>query len=99
MANVDGCVLDIVAELTGTKSKPLYILSFDSLASNHNCPLIGFNGAVVLENTVCESGFIYAGVPAKKIKPISPEVFKNTVSRIADNYLMYAGWFNVSDTE
>jgi carbonic anhydrase/acetyltransferase-like protein (isoleucine patch superfamily) len=56
-------------------------------------------GAVVLENTICESGFIYAGVPAKKIKPISPDVFKNTVSRIADNYLMYSGWFNTSDIE
>jgi len=50
-------------------------------------------GAVVLENTICESGYIYAGVPARKIKPISPEVFKNTVSRIANNYLMYSGWF------
>jgi carbonic anhydrase/acetyltransferase-like protein (isoleucine patch superfamily) len=50
-------------------------------------------GAVVLEKSICESGFIYAGVPAKKIKPISPEVFKNNVSRIANNYLMYAGWF------
>jgi carbonic anhydrase/acetyltransferase-like protein (isoleucine patch superfamily) len=50
-------------------------------------------GAVVLENSRLESGHIYAGVPAKKVKAISPETFKNTIERIADNYVMYAGWF------
>lgn len=50
-------------------------------------------GSVVLENSILESGFIYAGVPAKKIKPLSAEEFKNTISRIADNYVMYAEWF------
>ncbi len=50
-------------------------------------------GAVVLEHTVCESGYIYAGVPAKKIKPLDPEVFQQNISRIAQNYHMYAGWF------
>jgi carbonic anhydrase/acetyltransferase-like protein (isoleucine patch superfamily) len=50
-------------------------------------------GAVVLEKTHCESGFIYAGVPAKKVKALSPEVFRQNISRIADNYLMYASWF------
>lgn len=50
-------------------------------------------GAVVLEKTICESGFIYAGVPARKVKALSPEVFSQNISRIAHNYLMYAGWF------
>lgn len=50
-------------------------------------------GAVVLEKTICESGFIYAGVPAKKVKALSPEIFRQNISRIANNYLMYAGWF------
>jgi carbonic anhydrase/acetyltransferase-like protein (isoleucine patch superfamily) len=27
----------------------------------------------VLEGTKLESGFLYAGIPAKKIKPISPK--------------------------
>ena len=53
-------------------------------------------GAVVLENSHLESGFIYAGIPAKKIKPLSPEVFKDTIERIADNYVMYSGWFKES---
>jgi carbonic anhydrase/acetyltransferase-like protein (isoleucine patch superfamily) len=50
-------------------------------------------GAVVLENTVCESGFVYAGVPAKKVKALSPELFKDQIQRIANNYLMYSDWF------
>ncbi len=52
-------------------------------------------GAVVLENSRLEAGHLYAGVPAKKIKPISPEQFQNTVQRIANNYVMYADWFRV----
>lgn len=50
-------------------------------------------GAVVLENSHLESGHIYAGVPVKKVKELSPDTFKNTVERIANNYLMYSGWF------
>ena len=50
-------------------------------------------GAVVLENSVLESGHIYAGVPAKKIKKISPELFKDSIERIANNYVMYSEWF------
>lgn len=50
-------------------------------------------GAVVLENTRVESGSIYAGVPAKKVKEVSTEQMKNIVERIANNYVMYAGWF------
>src|ERR1700743_71054 len=30
-------------------------------------------GAIVLEKTICESGYLYAGIPAKKIKPLTPE--------------------------
>ena len=50
-------------------------------------------GAVVLENAHLESGFIYAGVPAKKVKPLSIEQFKDMIERIADNYVMYSSWF------
>ena len=50
-------------------------------------------GAVVLENSLLESGHIYAGVPAKKVKAISAETFKDTIERIANNYVMYADWF------
>ena len=50
-------------------------------------------GAVLLENTRVESGSIYAGVPAKKLKQLSPEQFETLNQRIADNYVMYASWF------
>ncbi|MEM9885078.1 MAG: gamma carbonic anhydrase family protein [Bacteroidota bacterium] len=50
-------------------------------------------GAVVLENSHLESGSIYAGVPAKKVKDLSPTQFKDSVARIANNYVMYASWF------
>ena len=50
-------------------------------------------GAVVLEGTKVEPGSIYAGVPAKKVKEISPELQKGEVERIANNYVMYSGWF------
>lgn len=50
-------------------------------------------GAVVLENTVVEAGSIYAGVPAKKVKDISQELIKGEIDRIANNYVMYSGWF------
>ncbi len=50
-------------------------------------------GAVILENTTCESGSIYAGVPAKKVKDISQELIHNEINRIANNYVMYSGWF------
>jgi carbonic anhydrase/acetyltransferase-like protein (isoleucine patch superfamily) len=50
-------------------------------------------GAVVLENTIVEPGTIYAGVPAKKVKDISQEKISGEIDRIANNYLMYSGWF------
>ncbi len=50
-------------------------------------------GAVVLENMQCESGSIYAGVPAKKVKDISQELIQGEINRIAENYVMYSGWF------
>ncbi|MBK0381426.1 gamma carbonic anhydrase family protein [Pedobacter sp. SD-b] len=49
-------------------------------------------GAIVLEKTVCESGYLYAGIPAKKIKPISDEQ-REMLKKLPHNYVMYAGWF------
>jgi carbonic anhydrase/acetyltransferase-like protein (isoleucine patch superfamily) len=50
-------------------------------------------GAVVLEGTKVEAGSIYAGVPAKKVKDINQELIQGEIDRIANNYLMYSGWF------
>jgi len=49
-------------------------------------------GSVILERTVCESGYLYAGVPAKKIKPITEEQ-RALLNKLPDNYIMYSDWF------
>lgn len=54
-------------------------------------------GAVVLEGTVCEGNSIYAGVPAKKVKSISPEKVEGEILRIATNYVGYAAWFSAAN--
>ena len=41
-------------------------------------------GAVVLEGTVCEGGAIYAGVPAKKVKDISPEKVEGEINSVGE---------------
>lgn len=50
-------------------------------------------GAVVLEKTICESGYMYAGIPAKRIKPLTDEQIA-MLKRLPQNYIMYSGWFN-----
>jgi carbonic anhydrase/acetyltransferase-like protein (isoleucine patch superfamily) len=50
-------------------------------------------GALVLENFVAESGYLYAGIPARKIKPLT-EAQKELLKRTADNYILYASWFD-----
>ncbi|WP_443937227.1 gamma carbonic anhydrase family protein [Pedobacter sp. MW01-1-1] len=50
-------------------------------------------GSVVLENTQCETGYLYAGTPAKKIKPITDEQ-RALLDRLPDNYMMYSSWFS-----
>ncbi len=54
-------------------------------------------GAVVLENQVCEPGFLYAGIPAKKIKPVTDEQ-RAMIARTATNYQTYAGWLEAPET-
>lgn len=49
-------------------------------------------GAIVLENMVCESGFIYAGIPARKVKALSQEQVEG-LEKVANNYVMYSSWF------
>lgn len=50
-------------------------------------------GAVVLENAHLESGYIYGGVPAKKLKKLDEENMNFHVIRTANNYVKYASWF------
>lgn len=50
-------------------------------------------GSVVTKGTVVESGSVYAGIPAKKMKEISPDLLEGEIKRIAGAYSMYAGWY------
>jgi carbonic anhydrase/acetyltransferase-like protein (isoleucine patch superfamily) len=63
----------------------------DNCIIEENCIIAA--GSVVLENTVVTSGSVYAGIPAKKVKDLSPELFQGEVQRIAKNYVMYSSWF------
>ena len=55
-------------------------------------------GAVVLEGQVCESGWIYAGTPAKKVKALTEEQ-KKGLRKSAQAYQMYSGWYREEDSE
>lgn len=54
-------------------------------------------GAVLTKGTHVPSGSIFAGMPAKKIKDISPELSSGEINRIAEAYIMYSGWFKESE--
>ncbi len=67
----------------------------DNCVIEDNCIIAA--GAVLLEGTKVESGSIYSGIPAKKVKELSSELFDGEVKRIAKNYRMYASWFEAWD--
>ena len=54
-------------------------------------------GSVVTKGTVVESGWVYAGCPAKKMKQMGDDLLRGEVERIVDAYNMYAGWYKDSE--
>ena len=50
-------------------------------------------GALVTSGMRVEGGYIYAGVPAKKIKVVDEKQRDEIIKRIADDYVMYASWY------
>lgn len=56
-------------------------------------------GALVPENSQLESGWIYAGIPAKKLKPVSDEQLEFFIHRTARNYQKYSAWFKTDGDE
>ena len=54
-------------------------------------------GALVLADSIIEPGSIWGGVPARLIKMIEPAQTIEMINRIAENYLMYAGWYGETD--
>lgn len=50
-------------------------------------------GSVVTQGTIIKSGEVWGGIPAKKIKDLSPELLEGEVNRIANNYVKYSSWY------
>ena len=75
---------------------PAAIMLLDNCVIHSNSIIAA--GSVVTQGTIVEEGAIYAGIPAKKIKDVDPFLQKGEIERIAQNYLMYSGWFKAGDT-
>lgn len=56
-------------------------------------------GALVLSNTVIPPHTLWAGVPAKFVKNVSPEQTQELNKKIADGYRLYASWYKEEETE
>ena len=50
-------------------------------------------GAVVTQGIRVETGCVYAGAPAKKVKELGKDLLEGEVLRIANNYSLYASWY------
>ncbi len=80
----------------GTEIKDNVLIGIGATVLDH--AVIGENSIIaanslILSNTIVEPNSIYAGVPAKKVKDIEPHQTKEMIEKIANNYLMYAGWY------
>lgn len=84
-ALVHGCIIDdhVLVGMGAIIMDNAHVESFCIIAA----------GSVVLEKTVCESGYLYAGTPAKKIKPLTEDQI-SLLKKLPDNYNLYASWFN-----
>ncbi|MBR2976005.1 MAG: gamma carbonic anhydrase family protein [Alistipes sp.] len=49
--------------------------------------------ALVLSNQKLEPNSVYAGVPAKKVKEVTPEQREEIIRRTARDYRTYASWY------
>ncbi|MEN3040835.1 MAG: gamma carbonic anhydrase family protein [Bacteroidia bacterium] len=49
-------------------------------------------GALVPEGMKLESGYLYAGIPARLVKPLSPEQIES-LKLYASRYVMYKTWY------
>lgn len=49
--------------------------------------------ALVLSGAKLEPNSVYAGIPARKVKEVTPEQRDEIIRRIATDYRMYASWY------
>lgn len=50
-------------------------------------------GALVLSNARLEPNSVYAGVPARKVRDITPEQKRDIIERTCRDYMLYASWY------
>ena len=50
-------------------------------------------GALVLSGAELEPNSLYAGVPAKRIREVTPEQREQIIKRTANDYRLYASWY------
>lgn len=55
-------------------------------------------GALIPQGAKLESGWLYAGVPARPIKPLSPDQLES-LSLYASRYVMYKEWYRPEAAE
>jgi len=84
------------AVIHGAKISSNVLVGMGAIVMDHT--VVGENsiiaaGAVVLSKTIIESGTIYGGNPAKKLKDIESQQTAEMIQTIAKNYEMYAGWY------
>lgn len=85
------------ATIHGAKIKSNVLVGIGATILDH--AIIGSNSIIaanslILTGAIIEPNSVYAGVPAKKVKKIEPEQTAEMINKIADNYLIYASWYN-----
>ena len=85
-----------IALVHGCEIRDNVLIGMGAIVMDHcvvqsNCIIAA--GAVLLEGTKTEKWSVYAGVPAKKVKTLTPDLFEGELKRIANNYIKYASWF------
>ncbi|HPQ21392.1 MAG TPA: hypothetical protein PK147_06045 [Saprospiraceae bacterium] len=68
------------------------MLSYNTVSIIESNVIVGA-GSVVTQGMHLESGYIYAGVPARKIKAINQEQQEFYIQRTADAYVKYASYY------
>jgi len=54
-------------------------------------------GAVLTQGSIVSPGSLWAGIPAKYIKPIDDGLRTGEIGRIAENYVKYSSWYSSED--
>jgi gamma-carbonic anhydrase len=90
-ATVHGCTIhdDVMIGINA-------VILDDAVVESHS---IVAAGSVVTKGMRVQSGSVYAGVPAKKVKDIGPELLEGEILRIAAAYEKYASWYKSGDED